>query len=321
MVILFGDFDDPHLVKVRDAYVSEFGRCEIIGTDEESLLSTVVSTCKNNNLRVSQRNNHFFVNEISGAFIFSPLFRKEWEKNQQKEFLYASWREVLYSIYDALEISGRVVNVGFRNAVSCQSKIKLKEFSDRFGLHHPVSVVTNDEAVIADFFKGKDKVAIKTLHQIYLEVGNEPAMFLTKLVNKQDFEGFSSQGESPLYLQEFVDKLYDVRVTYVGGRFYVCKIDATNSIYGKVDWRAYDLPRTIHEEIAMPNDVRVRLDGMMKAMRLDYACVDFCVDHDGVWWLLDVNPFGKYMWVELAVGLEISRGVASLIHQKFASVC
>lgn len=44
--------------------------------------------------------------------------------------------------------------------------------------------------------------------------------------------------------QEYIEKSYDLRLTIIGHSIFACKIDATRSNAGRVDWRAYDLANT-----------------------------------------------------------------------------
>ncbi|MCG5541897.1 MULTISPECIES: hypothetical protein [unclassified Halorhodospira] len=314
--MLFGDLNDPHLVSIRDCVKSKKIKCEILGTDENSLLQTKVSY-GDAGVSVSQGKLCLDVFDIAGAFIFLPIFIDSKRSDQNFRFWHASWKEFLYSIYDHLQDFGVVVNKGFRNSISCQSKMKLKEVSRGLGVPHPKSVITNSKSDINDFFDRAESVAIKTLHQIYLEKDSSPTMLLTKIVKKEDFDDFDGLGESPLYLQEFIEKKYDARCIYVGGKVISCKIDASGSDYGRVDWRAYDLPRTIHREISEPKHVKSAITEIMQEMQLDYACIDFCIDQNDVWWILDVNPFGKYMWIEMATGLKISDEIANFLIKKY----
>ena len=80
-----------------------------------------------------------------------------------------------------------------------------------------------------------------------------------------------------------------------------------------MDWRAYDLPNTVHEIYELSQETKDKILLLMKQFNLDYACLDFCVDQSGKEWLLDVNPFGRYMWIEQAVGLPISSAIAKLL--------
>lgn len=70
---------------------------------------------------------------------------------------------------------------------------------------------------------------------------------------------------------------------------------------------------TIHNIQIVVVDIQNKLLKVLEYFELDYACLDLCVDKNGEFWLLDVNPFGRYKWIELAVGLEISQAIAELL--------
>lgn len=314
MIVLFGDYDDPHLNKIK-SHLDERGEsCEIFGTDESSLLETEVSW-RGESTSLFQKNKEIILKEVSVSFIISPIFRKEGNTNQIRDFWHASWKESLYGIYDLISLSSRSVNKNLYNAIGCQSKFKLGFLAGNLNIPHPKYIITNKKEEIDSFFSYDFRVVLKTLHQMNLEKDNEPVMFLSKIVEQKDFDDFSSDNEPPIYLQEYIEKDYDARVVVIGKKLIGCKIDASKSKYGNVDWRAYDLPKTIHEKIDIPSEVAKDTIKLMGVMELDYACIDFCIDSNGKWWLLDVNPFGKYMWMEMAVNLETSSSIASYLSE------
>ena len=138
-------------------------------------------------------------------------------------------------------------------------------------------------------------------------------MLLTEQVDIEDFRSYDQIHESPLFLQKYIDKKYDVRLIIIGKKVMSCKIDATQSTVGKVDYRAYDLPNTPHAEIEIPVYLYDKVIQLCNLLQLEYACLDFCVDLSGQYWLLDVNPFGRYLWMEYATGMSISNSLSNFL--------
>jgi|GEM_PF-5123405 len=44
-------------------------------------------------------------------------------------------------------------------------------------------------------------------------------------------------------------------------------------------------------------------------MSLDYVSIDLCVDSTQEYWLLDINPFGRYLWLEYQLVAGFARWV------------
>ncbi len=59
-------------------------------------------------------------------------------------------------------------------------------------------------------------------------------MLLASIVERKDFLEFNKQANARCFLQEYIDKAYDIRLTIVGNRIFACKIDATQSDAGRI---------------------------------------------------------------------------------------
>ena len=149
-----------------------------------------------------------------------------------------------------------------------------------------------------------------------LSLGGEPTMLLASLVQRNDFSDFGKTNECPVFLQEYIEKIYDVRLTIVGNQIFACKIDATQSDAGRVDWRAYDLANTPHTSYYLPKNIAEEINNICIQLKLDYATKDICVNRTGDYYLLDINPFGKYLWIEHAIGAPITDAIAHLLIKK-----
>ncbi len=79
------------------------------------------------------------------------------------------------------------------------------------------------------------------------------------------------------------------------------------------------LPNTKHSIYELPDELNLKLINLVKSFGLDYACLDLCMDQYNEFWVLDVNPFGKYMWIELSIGLEISKGIAKFLKHRISN--
>ena len=51
---------------------------------------------------------------------------------------------------------------------------------------------------------------------------------------------------TPGIFQPYVDKAFELRVVYVGGTIFACRIESQQSTVADKDWRRYDLANTPH---------------------------------------------------------------------------
>ena len=311
MILLIGSDDDPQLLSIQERIGAD---CQLLSTNFDSLLKTqvVVDQAQSMELRcrIDSRDCSIRLADITAAFCLEPISAPSAsEQSQTFRFWHRSWRETLEGMLFFLSDRRVLVNESLQNAIARQNKLELFHQARKADLDVPPGIVTNEIQAINRFIESQQDVVVKSLHQIPLEVDGESAMFLAKRVTKSDFADFAGN-ESPLFLQRYVDKKFDVRIVVAGETFLACRIDASRSDAGRVDWRAYDFPRTVHDVFAMPESYEERLRELMRLMHLDYACIDVCVDREDKFWLLDVNPFGRFLWMEKATGLAISDAVA-----------
>ena len=320
MFLLIGDHTDPHLQELCTE-INQAQECQILSTERDDLLDTQFSffskTDGTYSCIISQSEKTINLDNIDLAFCLSPLFRLDGKEQTQKaRFWYFSWKESLYGFYALLALRNRFINGSIENCLRCQSKILTFPFAHQAGLKVPKSLISNAESSIKDFFAHDSQVVLKTLHQMPLESEGEMTMLLTQKILEQDFSSYEEQDESPLFLQKFIDKIYDLRLVVIGSEVMTCKIDASKSLFGNVDYRAYDMPNTPHHYIETPSELRNKILSLCKMMSLDYVSIDLCVDSTQEYWLLDINPFGRYLWLEYATGMQITRKLSKFIQQK-----
>ena len=153
-----------------------------------------------------------------------------------------------------------------------------------------------------------------------LSVDSEPTMLLASIVQEDDFIEFQQTSECPVFLQEYIEKIYDVRLTIISDHIFSCKIDATHSDAGRIDWRAYDLANTPHSQYDLPSVIAEEIIRICRQMKLDYATIDLCVDKNKNYYILDINPFGRYLWIEDAIGAPITDAIAKFLIKKSKTI-
>lgn len=115
---------------------------------------------------------------------------------------------------------------------------------------------------------------------------------------------------TPVYLQSYVPKAYEVRVTIIGKKVYSVRIDTNN----KIDWRA-DYVNHRYSLVSMPDAILQKCFQMMKAFGLSFGAFDFIVTPDEHWVFLEVNPNGQWLWLESSLSLDISNSIVHLLLQ------
>ena len=113
---------------------------------------------------------------------------------------------------------------------------------------------------------------------------------------------------TPIYLQEYIPKQFEVRVTIVGRKMYPIRIDTEN----KVDWRA-DYQNHRYTQITCPDDIIVKCYKLMDDFNLVFGAFDFIVTPELKWIFLEINPNGQWLWLEQSLKLDISQKIVEYL--------
>lgn len=136
-----------------------------------------------------------------------------------------------------------------------------------------------------------------------------PTMLPTRRIEVSDLD--ESLELTAHYLQEWVPKDYEVRLTVVGRQMFPVAIHA-KSDKAKADWRS-DYDALEYEPVAVPDKVAEGVLRFMRAYQLNYGALDFAVRPDGEWVFFECNPAGQWQFIAKATGLPIAEAHASLL--------
>ncbi|WP_016951343.1 hypothetical protein [Anabaena sp. PCC 7108] len=179
------------------------------------------------------------------------------------------------------------------------------------GLKIPKTIITNDIKNIMQNIP-PSSICVKTLEQSFWSIENGVQGIYTNRVSS-DLLTDDNVKPIPAIWQEYIEKLYEVRVTVVGNKLFTCKIDNQVSSKAKVDWRRYDFKNVPHLSHSLPDEIEVKILELMKVFSLRYAAIDFAVDMNGNYIFLEINPTGQWMWIEELTGLLITEELCNLL--------
>lgn len=113
---------------------------------------------------------------------------------------------------------------------------------------------------------------------------------------------------TPIYLQEYKNKKYEVRLTYIDGSFFTVRIDSKD----KLDWRK-DYKGLKYSIIECPKEIANICKKMLRDFELVYGAFDFIVDDKCQWFFLEVNPNGQWQWLEHELEMPISKKIVEYL--------
>lgn len=95
--------------------------------------------------------------------------------------------------------------------------------------------------------------------------------------------------------QEWITKAFEVRLTVVGEGMFAAEVHA-GSEASRLDFRR-DYEALTYRVCPVPELVARGVRALMSAFHLRYAALDFLVNPDGAWHLVDLNPNGQWGFV------------------------
>jgi len=233
----------------------------------------------------------------------------EGEKNFIKsEILFTL--EGLYRILDNAHWLNSVYDI--RNA---ENKIYQLILAKNIGLCIPNSLITNNPSSAFTFYENNNSSCIiKPIKSGLIQGSKEEGVIFTNKVVLND-QNLARVESCPLYLQSYISKKGDIRVTVVGNELFAAFIDSQTKKESKVDWRKSVQPLK-HSRIKLPQNIAEKCLLLTKRLNLNLAAIDFILDKENNFIFLEINPNGQWAWIEKQLNYPISDKIANIIIEK-----
>ena len=277
----------------KNKYRANFSRFNV------DLFADYGITISNSYWEISYRNNTINSNTTLSIYYRKPTFP------DTSDFA-PEYRRIINS--DILAIIDGLAN-SFSGVVltkpyllrQAENKIFQLIYAKSHSILMPKSFIGNN-----DYWKCiNDQRIIKPISVGKIETSSGIAIIQTNLMHEND--SYDSPELTPVYIQEYIKKSFEVRITVVDDDFFAVKIVSDNMI----DWRAGN--NNQYEIIDIPIEIKKCIKMMMKDFQLRFGAIDYIVDVDGKWYFLEINPNGQWQWLECILGLSISDSIMNML--------
>ena len=146
----------------------------------------------------------------------------------------------------------------------------------------------------------------------------------TALFNENDVEMFvysnvlsgkkiqeSELALAPVFIQEYLNKKTDIRVTYIAGKTYPVKILADGNRI-ECDWRRKKKDSLSYVECEIPEDVNRKIIKLMNYFKLEFGGIDL-IERNGMYYFLEVNPTGEWGWIQSNTKVAIDQEIVQAL--------
>lgn len=169
----------------------------------------------------------------------------------------------------------------------------------------PKSFIGNDNNTLKSYSNNETIIKPLTTGKVYTET--ECELYQTNYFN------FANDDITltPIYLQNYIKKQYEVRITVINKNFYTVRIDTED----KLDWRK-DYENHKYTIIECPEKVKKECNKMLSYYNLVFGAFDYIVTPNNEWVFLELNPNGQWLWLEEALQLDISNKIIEYLREE-----
>lgn len=173
----------------------------------------------------------------------------------------------------------------------------------RAGFPIPETLFSNDPRDIEDFYHRLDGDVVFKCYRgnfwtVYGQSDRICAVNRTVPVLPEDLENTASLAMAPGIFQRAIRKDYEVRVTAMGRELVAVRINSQKHGSTQLDWRSGYHELEI-EPFGLTEDVAAACQRYMRITGLRFGSFDFIVTPEGVYYFLEVNQMGQFLWKEI----------------------
>ena len=197
-----------------------------------------------------------------------------------------------------------------------ENKMSQLKLARDVGFDIPPTLVSNSPADFAEFYRDcNGEVISKIVHsRAWRSIAEYGPLGYTQVVSKRDSGYAHTIRYCPTTFQAYVPKLFELRVTVVGGRVFAAEIHSQQSKRSRVDWRQYDLGKTPIRVHDLPKDIERSCLAIVEALGVIFGAIDMIVTPDGRYVFLEINTLGgAWLWIEELTRMPITAAICELL--------
>lgn len=191
----------------------------------------------------------------------------------------------------------------------CNDKLQQLVAAQAAGLSVPKTIFSNDpDAVQAFFHRCNGEVVMKLHSALSRSMKGDGPSFPTTRLAAVDLAHLQTLAYCPMIFQQYIPKMYELRIVYIDGTFFTGKIPAEHQhitdwrtiVSAPISWQPYELPAPVQEKISK----------LMQGLQLSFGAIDMIKHTNGDYVFLEVNPFGEWGMLQKYLGYPIGETIA-----------
>lgn len=256
-------------------------------------------------------NKRLYLNDITSVYYRRP---EKPSINKDFDFNDIQIGEAWGGLYHFLQSLTDIPWMGhpFKDKINSSRILQLTTASN-LGFDIPDTLISRDYDEISNFLIKHDRVAVKPLHERGKTLEGFWTPYFTEVRHSKEILKLNAESivSTYNYMQEYIDKKREWRVTIVGEKIFPCVIESQKSERGKYDWRKEDIDALDHYYEKIPIDIEEKILKYCKLLGLNFGAMDLIETNNNEWYFLECNPNGQWLWIELMTKMKISSAIAS----------
>ncbi len=194
---------------------------------------------------------------------------------------------------------------------TAENKFLQLTLAKKLGFNVPKTLVTTDKKALISFIKKNKNTVIKPIGRGRIDyTDNTSKLIFTNIITERVITEIESFELTPAIYQEYIEKEYELRVTVVGKDIFAASVDSQSKEESLVDWRREKIK---FEHYNLPEDLTRKCLSLLEMLKISYGAFDFVKGKNGLYYFLEVNPNGQWVWIEKDTGQLISESIIKFL--------
>ena len=194
------------------------------------------------------------------------------------------------------------------------SKLECLILANKFGLNIPKTLITTSKAEIIDFVNTCGRCVFKPLSDpIFVRAEDTTLSMYTTLLDINKLQ-ILDEVIYPAFIQEYIDKAFEIRTFYINSKFYSSAIFSQNDAQTEVDFRDYndEKPNRV-VPFKLPRNVELKIHKLFKYLGLNTGSVDIICSNKSEYYFLEINPVGQFGMVSYPCNYYLEKKIANFL--------
>ncbi|MDR1756218.1 MAG: hypothetical protein LBR65_04560 [Culturomica sp.] len=186
--------------------------------------------------------------------------------------------------------------------------------AQKCGLKIPDTLITSSKGELQQFALKYDNIITKNF-SASLTIASEGEIYktYTSILNAEKIRKLPDSFFPSLF-QQYIDKKFEIRVIYIGGKIYSCALLASNNI---VDVRQSNQQTPIRIlPYKIPENIELQIRAFMSITNLQLGSIDLIYNQQDEYYFLEINPSGQFLGYSTECNYCVEKEVANYLIQR-----